>query len=212
MIRPAGFLGAAFGTAAEGDPRREARVRRSMSESLEISPNWAWVSQVHGTRIADVVAPGSGGEADGIATSQTGLPVTVATADCVPIVFEGPGVAAIAHAGWRGTASGVVRAMLDHLAARGTPPSRAAIGPSIGPCCYEVGPEVTDRFPGHTATTDAGLPSVDLASAVADQLGDMEVWRSDECTFHSGRYHSYRRNRTEQRQVAVAWIPATIGR
>ncbi len=82
------------------------------------------------------------------------------------------------------------------------------MGPAIGPCCYEVGPEVAEQFAGYTSETSWGTVSVDLPGAVADMLGDLDVWRADRCTMDDADFHSYRESRTEERQVALAWIPA----
>ncbi len=207
MIRPGGFQGAAFGTALEGNARDDIRQRRRMSQKLGISSDWAWANQVHGASVIDAVFPGSGGEADVLVTSVPGLPLAIATADCVPVILEGTGVAAVLHAGWRGIVAGVVSSALEHLQDLGVSPLRAAIGPSIGPCCYEVGDEVADHFPKHASKTRWGTPSVDLAEAISAKLSPLKIWRSDVCTFTSRRLHSYRRNRSMERQVTVTWIP-----
>jgi len=107
--------------------------------------------QVHGDRIArgTEAAEGEPLAADGIIRSRgetPGLAAGVRSADCVPVLFadsEGGAVAAV-HAGWRGTAAGIVARAVELLEATGVPAGRliAAIGPAIGPCCYEVGQEV----------------------------------------------------------------------
>ena len=152
-------------------------------------------------------AAGNLGDADAIFVRRPGLPIAVATADCVPIIIEAVGAVAVVHAGWRGAAAGVVPAALSALAAAGCQPQRAAIGPAIGPCCYEVGQEVTEQFAGYAAETTWGSPSVDIPSFVAAQLAGLELWRSPECTFTSARLNSWRRDATDRRQVAVAWLP-----
>lgn len=207
MIRPGGFRGAAFGSAAEGDVRLDDRARRVAARELGISAEWATVTQVHGSRVVEATAPGNLGEADAIFTARPGLPAAVAAADCVPIVLEGDSVVAVVHAGWRGAAAGVVDAAIDRLNTAGTPPRRAAIGPAIGPCCYEVGADVADRFPDHVSRTTWGSTSVDLPRFIAGSLEDLEVWRSPMCTYTSPQLHSYRRDATKQRQVAVGWLP-----
>ena len=83
---------------------------------------------------------------------------------------------------------------------------RAAIGPAIGPCCYEVGPEVAAEFAGFTAITTWGTTSVDLIRVITAQLGGHQVWLSGMCTHHDERFHSYRRDGTDARQVAVGWL------
>ena len=210
MIRPGGFRGAAFGTVDDGDGRSDNATSRSISRSLGIAEHWAWVSQVHGVDIAEAAEPGNIGSADRIVTSVENLPVAITTADCVPVVLEGRGVAAVVHAGWRGTAAGVVEAMLEALSKRGTPPERAAIGPAIGPCCYEVGPEVAAEFGPHVTRTTWGTTSVDLPGAIAAKLEPLPVWRSGDCTYTSEELYSFRRDRTSRRQVAVGWLPSGL--
>lgn len=207
MIRPPGFRGAAFGEAAAGDLRVDEAGRRRVADELAISPEWAFVTQVHGTRVVRATTPGLLGEADAVFTTRQALPIAVATADCVPIVLEGVGFAAVIHAGWRGASAGVVEHAVGALQSAGLKVSRAAIGPSIGPCCYEVGDEVAERFPDFSRTTTWGTTSVDIAGSIAESLGSIPVWRSQRCTFTDAELHSYRQNRTKLRQVTVAWLP-----
>lgn len=209
MIRPQGFRGAAFGDAADGDGRRDPQARAAISSALGISTDWAYVDQVHGRNVLEATGPGALGAADAIFSVTAGLPITVATADCLPLIAEGPGVVAVVHAGWRGLAAGVIPAALTALRERGLDIDKVAIGPAIGPCCYEVGPEVAALFPGFTATTSTGGTSVDLASIAAAQLGDGGggVWRTETCTSCGDGLHSFRRDATSKRQVAVAWLP-----
>jgi YfiH family protein len=207
MIRPAGFRGAAFGDAASGNGRDDAEIRSFVSDELGIQRQWAFVRQVHGGMVVAVDKAGLAGSADGLVTDRPGLPLTVATADCMPIIVEGDRSVAILHAGWRGLAAGIVRAGLKAMEALGDTPRRAAIGPSIGPCCYEVGDEVRTAFGDHASRTTFGTPSVDLWSAAETQLSGLDVWRSDICTYTEPAMRSYRRDATTKRQVAVAWLP-----
>jgi YfiH family protein len=206
MIRPAGFLGAAFGSAAEPDGRINEQARREVSSLLGISHEWAIINQVHGSVVIVAEGPGSFGDADAIVTTTAGLPVAVGTADCIPLVLEGRGIVAVAHAGWRGTIAGVVPATLATMERLGRPAQRAALGPAIGRCCYEVGAEVAARFPDHGAQTTWGTPSVDLGATVRAQLGDLAVWDAGVCTACSAGFHSHRRDGTPLRQVALAWL------
>jgi YfiH family protein len=207
MIRPGGFRGAAFGTAAEGDARVDFGARAAFSAAVGVTDMWAFVSQVHGATVVEARRPGNLGEADVIFTTRPGLPVAVGTADCVPIILEGPDVVAVVHAGWRGVVAGVVPAAIAAVAATGAHLERAAIGPGIGSCCYEVGGEVAEHFADYLGTTTWGTTSIDLVAAVADQLAPLEVWSADACTYTSERLFSYRRNRTTNRQTTVAWLP-----
>ncbi|NND01221.1 MAG: hypothetical protein HKN91_00400, partial [Acidimicrobiia bacterium] len=101
MIRPPGFRGAAFGEAAEGDLRVDDAVRRVVAGQLGISPEWAFVTQIHSAAVVRATEPGPLGEADAIFTTRHALPIAVATADCVPVILEGDDFAAVVHAGWR---------------------------------------------------------------------------------------------------------------
>ncbi len=207
MIRPPGFAGVAFGTAAEGDARADPAARADFI-AAGAPIEWAYVSQVHGDHVVEATRPGLLGDGDALFTTSPGLAITVATADCVPIGIEGRGFAAVVHAGWRGIAAGIVGATLAALRRRGLVPERAAIGPAIGPCCYEVGPEVYERFVEYSGTTNWGTPSVDLRAAAAADLGGLELWASERCTMTDDDLYSYRRDRTLARQVAVAWLPS----
>ncbi len=205
MIRPVGFGGAVFGSAAEGDVRTDSLARRRLV-ALGSPDAFAYATQVHGAHVVHATGPGSQGEADAIVVTEPGLAVAIATADCVPVIVESDGAVAVIHAGWRGAAAGVVPAALAALDAAGHRPRRAAIGPAICGACYEVGDEVSSRFPEHTATTSQGTTGVDLRSVVESQLEGLDVWSSADCTFSDDRYNSYRRDGTPQRQVAVGWV------
>lgn len=204
---PPGFRGAAFATAATGDVRTDAAARHELSAALGIGDAWAFASQVHGKTVVHATGPGGQGEADALYVDTPGLAVMVATADCVPVIIESDDAIAVVHAGWRGAVAGVLEETLHALEWAGHTPRRAAIGPSIGPCCYEVGAEVADRFAGHVATTTWGTTSVDIAGYLAKQLAHLDVWRSDVCTYTDAAYNSHRRNGTRERQVAVGWMP-----
>jgi len=207
MIQPAGFRGAFFGNAADGNGRDDSLARDRISETLGISNAWASVHQVHGAVVIGVTRSGLAGDGDGLITEHPELPLVIATADCMPIIVEGDTSVAVMHAGWRGVAAGIIPAGLAAMVDLGDTPRRAAIGPSIGPCCYEVGDDVVSEIGGYGSTTTHGTPSVDLWSAAEAQLGAVPVWRSDRCTGTDHGYWSYRRDTTKNRQVAVAWVP-----
>ena len=115
----------------------------------------AQVSQVHGRTVVVVRGeepwPQPWPEADVLVSRDAARPVAVRAADCVPLLLAdaASGAVAAVHAGWRGTASGAAVAALEALTREfGTAPADVvvAIGPSIGACCYEVGPELVDAF------------------------------------------------------------------
>lgn len=205
MITTPAYAGAAFGTIADGDLMDPA-TRAGVAEGLGISDEWAWMSQVHGAEVVQVTEPVIAGAADGLVTTVGGLPLAVRTADCVPVVIHASGAVAVAHAGWRGMAAGVVAATVDAVRRAGQEPVRAAIGPSIGPCCYEVGDEVIAAFDGRSDRTRQGTPSVDLWSEAERQLDGLAVWRSDLCTYCETGFHSYRADGTAHRQTSIGWL------
>jgi purine-nucleoside/S-methyl-5'-thioadenosine phosphorylase / adenosine deaminase len=206
MIRPPGFAGAVFGTAAEGDPRSDPEARLRFEAIIGSAVDWSWAHQVHATTVAVPDRPGEAGDADALLTEDPGFALVVATADCVPVIIEGKRSVAVVHAGWRGMAQGVVAAAVAAMQESGDRPMRAAVGPSIGPCCYEVGPEVLDAIAHHDTTT-WGTPSVDLWAAAEAQLDDIAVWRAGVCTFTDDAYLSHRRDGTVRRQGSVTWLP-----
>ena len=119
----------------------------------------AFLKQVHGAAVVRAMAGGLLGPGDALVSDRPALPLAIFTADCLPVVIydaEG-GRLALAHAGWRGTVQSIARAAVGALVAAGSRPETlvAAIGPSIGPCCYEVDRPVIDglaaAFPRHWA-------------------------------------------------------------
>jgi purine-nucleoside/S-methyl-5'-thioadenosine phosphorylase / adenosine deaminase len=135
------------------DAENVAENRRRVAEAAGFDIGGLKVTRhVHGTRVWIVgdEAP-EPAEFDVLVTARRGDTLGAFAADCIPILFADPvaRVAAAAHAGWRGTVAGVavnaVRAMAERFGSRAAD-VRVALGPSIGPCCFEVGPEVVDAF------------------------------------------------------------------
>jgi hypothetical protein len=177
------------------------------------SPELVGVKQVHSSRVL-TWRPGAGrgpalasmGEADGLITDAAGAWLTIRTADCVPILFADPerGVIGAAHAGWRGTVANIAGAVLVQMAARfGTQPEDVvvAIGPAIGRCCFEVGPEVAGQFQPWWPETRLGhiKTHVDLSETIVRQLTQAGVPLEGidaeaPCTKCGGEFHSYRRD------------------
>lgn len=191
---------------ADGDQKNPTQ-RVIVSEKLGISSDWATVRQVHGARVVEVAGPGHlEGGADGLFTRTVGLPVAVMAADCAGVVVGGDGGVGVAHAGWRGVADGVVTSLLGTMRSGGVEPTWAAVGPFIGPCCFEVGPDVSRRFVSQRATSRRGMLSVDLGGALAEQLGHVPTWWSERCTVHQPGCFSHRRDRARKRMAAIGWF------
>ena len=154
------------------------------------------VKQVHGARVV-VASEAAGQEADALVCREKLVSVGIAVADCVPVLVadEASGDVAAIHAGWRGVVAGVVGAALDRL---GGDRWVAAIGPSIGPCCFEVGREVADQV-GFVVREEGAKAYVDLRAAVRAELRargipDERIEDVPGCTKHEARFHSYRRD------------------
>jgi polyphenol oxidase len=152
--------------------------------------------QVHGTR---VVVDGQGiEEADGQVTSERGVAAIVLVADCLPVALAGPGRVGVVHAGWRGLAGGVLEEGVEATGA-----VAAAIGPGIGPCCYEVGDDVRAAF----GTSERTLDLKAIARARLEAAGVREIHDCGLCTACDGeRFFSHRRDGgVTGRQAGLAW-------
>jgi YfiH family protein len=175
-----------------------------------LSPAWpgeyTQLKQIH----SDVVFVADGkagclGEGDALITATPGQTIGIRTADCVPLLFADPNrhVVAAAHAGWRGTVAKIALHTVKRMQSDfGSDPRslRAAIGPSIGRCCFEVGPEVSAQFLTYWPTVE-DLTHVDLAAANFRQLLDAGMDRdhidvAGLCTMcDPSHFHSFRRDR-----------------
>jgi hypothetical protein len=167
-------------------------------------PRLALNRQIHSTRVHRAVAGARGEPGDGLWTDEPGVPVLAMTADCLPIALvrggEAPPAVAVLHAGWRGLLAGIVSAGVRALgeACVETPQTlRAAVGPAIGPCCYEVGPEVAEPFAAAFGPDVLHGRNLDLWTAAERALaaaGVAEVDRFAECTAcNPERFFSHRR-------------------
>ena len=202
------FSGRGVAPPGEKSPTAFLASRLARALSLDGTPI-VRATQVHGHRAVVVrEAPARGavddaGECDVLATAHTGIALAVQTADCVPILLAGPGAVATAHAGWRGTAAGAASAAVRALGDLGAAPDslRVWLGPSIGPCCYEVGGEVAAQFAGEFVRASCGgpfrldLPAVNRAQLEAAGVPRDAIAVHPACTKCGGeKYASYRRD------------------
>jgi polyphenol oxidase len=166
---------------------------------------------VHGTNVWQVGEPlPEPPEFDGMVCDQPGPVLGAFAADCMPLVFADPiaKVCGACHAGWRGTVDGVAQNVVKRMVELGANVAniRVAIGPSIGPCCFEVGPEVVEQFhrafgevPG-MVVQGAAKPHVDLRRAMRHALQQVGITAehiddAPPCTkCNPARFFSYRRD------------------
>jgi len=210
--------------------------RRRFLGSLGLS---AWplrlVRQVHSASVSIVTAPRDHSEepppiADALVTQLPGVLLGIQTADCLPLLVADPATGAMAaiHAGWRGTVASIVARTVEAMQSSfGTHPSDllVVLGPAIGPCCFEVGPDVIGRFEAIdpltqtrllSGPTPAGKAKLDLNQANLHQLlgaGVQEdhIYDCKYCTVcHNDLFFSYRFERGAERPVGR--LLAVIGR
>ena len=159
----------------------------------------ASVKQIHSNAVLVADRAGSVGEGDALLTREPGLLVSVRTADCFPILLADPKTHTVAaiHAGWRGTATGVVLSSLTRMRSEfATDPGvvYAAIGPGIGACCYEVGIEVAERF-GRQAACNLDLAAENRRQLIAAGVPQKNIERVGGCTFcNAAQFFSWRRD------------------
>ncbi|WP_242395344.1 peptidoglycan editing factor PgeF [Anaeromyxobacter oryzisoli] len=170
-VSPAPWDDLNLGGSVGDDPARVAENWHRLEAATGLL--FARVRQVHGARVVHLDAASVPvEEADAVVSTEPGIAACVSVADCVPVLLADPGSGAVCavHAGWRGTIARVAAEGVRALAEiAGAPPSRllAAVGPSIGPCCYEVSPELADRFRTELGPVVAGgpAPRLDLWAA-----------------------------------------------
>jgi YfiH family protein len=200
------------------EPQHVLENRRLLAQACGADPErLAMIWQQHGSRIVRASArssPTAGApleQADGLWTDEPGQPVSVLTADCLPIALcrtrGTPAVAAI-HAGWRGLLAGIVEAAAGAL---GGGRLAAAIGPGIGPCCYEVGDDVARPFRARFGNGVLKSGRLDLwlgAERLLKAAGCREVHRTELCTACDGeRFFSHRRDQGRTgRQGMIAYV------
>jgi len=193
-----------LGVLTGDEPARVVENRRRLCEAAGVDPGRATMAfQEHGTTVAEatstgVVTPGTDyTRSDGLWTDRSGQGMLLVTADCLPIALaraDGSRLVVL-HAGWRGLLAGIAQAGTDAAGGEAV----AAVGPGIGPCCYEVGEEVAGPFRTRFGPDVTPGGRLDLALAAERALVAAGVARVDRvggCTAcDPARYFSHRRDR-----------------
>ena len=218
VVRPDGsVVRVRCSTRHDGDFHRERVPFDELERRRRILVDlpWTMLDERHGVTVRDVTFPGEfdGSTGDVLVTGVPGAVLGCWVADCAPVVFVGSGVrVAVAHAGWRGLAAGVLDVAVEAL---GEPLDRLVLGPVIGPCCYEFG---TDDLAAVAAgvglgpeavggRTSDGRLALDVAGAVtafARRRG-VPVSRIGGCTGCGYPGFSHRVRRDPERHVVAVW-------
>ena len=214
-----------LGILTDDDPARVTRNREALSDALGRDPRsvaMGW--QVHGADVQVHHEPPAAGKqgfgtpgddlarVDAQVTDSAHVTPLVLVADCLPLALAAPGAVAMVHCGWRGVVAGIVeRAVTALRRVGGDGAVQAALGPAIGPCCYEVGPEVGDVFVrnGHADAYDGR--TLDLTHVVCcelEALGVEQVALAGMCvSCHPELFFSHRRDGgVTGRQAGLAWL------
>ena len=197
------------------EPERVRENRLRLAGRVGFDPRNALIGrQVHGAELATHTGPQRAdafarpgprlAEVDAQATATPDLVPLVFVADCLPVALAGPGGVAMVHGGWRGLAAGIVERGVEAVGA-----TAAAIGPGIGPCCYEVGEEVLGAFAPLADGIAEGrmLDLAEVARRLLARSGIEAVEVSDLCvSCERELFFSHRRDggRTG-RQAGMVW-------
>ena len=208
-----------IGFASGDDPADVIANRALLRAALPSDPHW--LNQVHGAVVIDAAQVDSDKKADASFTTAANVVCAVSIADCMPVLLTDVSgrCVAVAHAGWRGLAAGVLQATVKSMRASLEDPSVeliAYLGPAIGPEHFEVGGEVL-------AAMETGLPEArraftarphgkyladlfEVGRQALDQIGVTRIYGGHECTFSdSTRFFSFRRDRITGRHAALIW-------
>ena len=196
------------------------------------------MQQVHGNHVKIVSEEEKGQlilETDAIITRNPGVVLIVKAADCVPILLSDPvkKVIGVVHAGWKGTAQEIAKLAVNHMEDHfGTTPADliVGIGPSIGPCCYEVDTPVIEQFKYKFNYADKLFSGnkggrASLAEDSESRRANLDLWQANKfqlietgvkeknievsgiCTYDNSKlYFSDRKNKSEGRFGSILWI------
>jgi polyphenol oxidase len=209
------YAGLNLGSRTADDPAAVEANRRRLRAALPAEPKW--LRQVHGCDVVDADALADIPEADAAVARSANTVCAVLVADCIPVLLadQAGSAVAVAHAGWRGLARGVLERAIERLA---RPPAEllAYLGPGIGPGAFEVSVDVRDAFLAGDAQAEAAFRPRSPGKWMADlfllarqrlaRCGITRIHGGDLCT-HSDprRFYSYRRDGATGRMAALIW-------
>jgi len=211
----------------DSDENVEANMAR-LAETIGLSGRPHQTEQVHG--VEHFICSGSGSlhseQADILISNEPKTPIAVRTADCLPILMADPvnRIIAAVHAGWRGTAAGIAIRAVEQMVKMGAKQEyiHVSLGPSIGPCCFEVGVDTAELLKKSVAGADQAIthlpePHPDLVAINLLQLKEAGVAEDHVenlgiCTCcHPERFYSYRRDHgATGRHLAVVALPEAL--
>jgi polyphenol oxidase len=222
------FASLNLGSHVGDDALAVAENRRRVAAEFGLPAEPLWLAQVHGATVLeadgvaahDAAAPAP--QADAALTRRPGRVLAVLVADCLPVLLarrDGAAVA-VAHAGWRGLAAGVLEATVAALDGAGDE-LLAWLGPAIGPAHYEVGEEVRTAFCQHDAQAALaflrnarGRWQCDLyrlARQRLSALGLRSIHGELRCTYgETGSFYSFRRDGVTGRMAALIWLDGRL--
>jgi YfiH family protein len=192
-----------LGKATRDNPERVDENRRRACAAVGADPARLTLNyQHHSATVHRAEAGRKGVRGDGLWTDEPGIPMLKLTADCVPVAIarrHGTPALALLHAGWRGLLEGIVEAGAAALRTPSNSLLQGIVGPAIGPCCYEVGPEVAEPFVARYGGDVLRGRKLDLWSTAERALraaGVDHVERVDLCTAcNPDLFFSHRRDR-----------------
>ncbi len=199
--------------------------RRLIAKRIDQQLQWQWLEQVHSNKAQRIEAVQEPVVGDALITASAGIGCCVLTADCLPVFFaahDGSEVA-IAHAGWRGLANGIVANTLSGMS---VPADKIVVwlGPAIGPCHFEVGSEVKASFHSQWGDLVSARALADcfhqvqgsqkfmadlfaLARLQLNSLGVRNVFGGGKCTFcQSDKFYSFRRANQTGRLLSMIYL------
>lgn len=180
----------------DDDPARVAENRRIACAELGLDADRLAVNRQRHTATANRARPGARDEdGDALWTDEPEIPMLAMSADCVPIAIattDGPPTLAVIHAGWRGLAAGIIAETMQALGGR---PAAAVVGPAAGPCCYQVGAEVSEQFDPDLTSPDGILDLWQASARALTRAGVDRVDSIDLCTrCNPDQFFSFRRS------------------